>query len=50
MQLIDGIFVTSRKGCTHEIKNVHLYVEEVKLTDSDNIKYLKMLDNKSNKK
>ena len=39
IQLIDGIFVTSREGCTYEIKNVYLYVEEVKLTDSDNIKY-----------
>ena len=49
IQLIDNIFVTSREGCTYEIKNVYLYVEEVKLTDSD-IKYLKMLDNKFTKK
>ena len=50
IQLINGIFVTSREGCTYEIKNAYLYTEEVKLTDSDNIKYLKMLDNKFNKK
>ena len=50
IQLIDDIFVTSREGCTHEIKNAYLYTEEVKLTDSDNIKYLKILDNKFTKK
>ena len=50
IQIIDKIFVTSREGCTYEIKNAYLYVEEVKLTDSDNIKYLKMLDNKFTKK
>ena len=50
IQLIDDIFVTSREGCTYEIKNVYLYTEEVKLTDGDNIKYLKMLDNKFTKK
>ena len=50
VQLIDNIFVTSREGCTYEIKNAYLYVEEVKLTDSDNVKCLKMLDNKFTKK
>ena len=50
IQLIDGIFVTSREGCTYEIKNAYLYTEEVKLTDNDNIRYLKMLDNKFTKK
>ena len=50
IQLIDDIFVVSREGCTYEIKNVYLYTEEVKLTDGDNIKYLKMLDNKFTKK
>ena len=50
IKLIKDIFVTSREGCNHEIKNAYLYVEEVKLTDSDNIKYLKMLDNKFTKK
>ena len=50
IQLIDDIFITSREGCTYKIKNVYLYTEEVKLTDSDNIKYLKMLDNKFTKK
>ena len=50
IQLIDGIFVTSREGCTYEIKNAYLYTEEVKLTDSDTIKYLRMLDNKFTKK
>ena len=50
IQLIDNIFATSRDGCTYEIKNAYLYNEEVKLTDSDNIRYLKMLDNKFTKK
>ena len=50
IQLINGIFVTSREGYAYEMKNAYLYVEEVKLTDIDNIKYLKMLDNKFNKK
>ena len=50
IQLIDNIFVTSREGCIYKIKNAYLYTEEVKLTDSDNIKYLKMLDNKFTKK
>ena len=50
IQLIDNIFVTSREGCSYKIKNAYLYVEEVKLTDSDIIKYLKMLDNKFTKK
>ena len=50
IQLIDKIFVAKREGCTYEIKNAYLYTEEVKLTDSDNIKYLKMLDNKFTKK
>ena len=50
IQLIDNIFVTSREGCTYEIKNLYLYTEEVKLTDGDNIEYLKMLDNKFTKK
>ena len=50
IQLIDNIFVTSREGCTYKIKNAYLFTEEVKLTDSDNIKYLKMLDNKFTKK
>ena len=50
IQLIDNIFVTSREGCSYHIKNAYLYVEEVKLTDNNNIKYLKMLDNKFTKK
>ena len=50
IQLIDNIFVTSREGCSYKLKNAYLYVEEVKLTDSDNIKYLKILDNKFNKR
>ena len=50
IQLIDNIFVSSREGCTYKLKNAYLYVEEVKLTDSDNIKYLKILDNKFTKK
>ena len=49
IQLIDGIFITTREH-TYKIKNAYLYTEEVKLTDDDNIKYLKMLDNKFTKK
>ena len=47
---IDNIFITSRQGCTYKIKNAYLYIEEVKLTDNDNIKYLRMLNNKFTKK
>ena len=50
IRLIDGIFVTSREGWIYEIKNAYLYTEDVKLTDSDNIKYLRMLDDKFTKK
>ena len=50
IQLIENIFITSREGCTYKIKNAYLYTEEVKLTVVDNIKYLKMLDNKFTKK
>ena len=50
IELIYNIFVTSREGCTYKLKNDYLYTKEIKLTDSDNIKYLKMLDNKFNKK
>ena len=50
IQLIDKIFAESREGCTYKIKNAYLYTEEVKLTDDDNIKYLKMFDNKFTKK
>ena len=50
IHFIDDIFVTSREGCTYEIKNAYLYTEEIKLSDSDNIKYLRMLDYKFTKK
>ena len=50
IQLIDNIFVTSREGCSYELKNAYLYVEEAKLSYSNNIKYLKMLNNKFTKK
>ena len=50
VKLIDDIFVASREGCTYEIKNAYLFTEEVRLTDSDDIKYLRMLDNKFTKK
>ena len=49
IQLIDNIFVTSREGCTYKLKNAYLPVEEIELTDSNNIKYLKMLDDKFTK-
>ena len=50
IQLIDKIFVTSREGCTYKIKDAFLYVDEVQLIDNDNIKYLRMLNNKFTKK
>ena len=45
IKLIDGIFLSSREGVTYNIKSAYLVVEEVKLTDDDNIKHFKMLSN-----
>ena len=43
--LIDEIFVSSRDGVTYDIKSAYLIIEEVKLSEEDNIRHLKKLDN-----
>ena len=45
IDLIDEIFVSSRDGVTYDIKSAYLIVEEVKLCEEDNLRYLKKLDN-----
>ena len=45
IDLIDEIFVSSRDGVTYDIKSANLIVEEIKLSEEDNIRYLKKLDN-----
>ena len=45
IDLIDEIFVSSRDGVTYDIKSAYLIVEEIKLSDEDEIRYLKKLDN-----
>ena len=42
---IDEIFVSSRYGITYDIKSAYLIVEEIKLSEEDELKYLKKLDN-----
>ena len=44
LDLIDELFVSSR-GVTYDIKSAYLIVEEIKLSEEDNIRYLKKLDN-----
>ena len=43
-------FIISRANSTIKINNAFLYVNETKLNNSDNIKYLKMIDNGYTKK
>ena len=45
IDLIDEIFVSSREGITYDIKSAYLIVEEIKLSEEDEIRYLKKLDN-----
>ena len=45
INLIDELFVSSRDGITYDIKSAHLIVEEIKLNEEDELKYLKKLDN-----
>ena len=45
IDLIDEIFVPSREGVTYDIKSAYLIVEEIKLDEEDEIRYLKKLDN-----
>ena len=44
------MLASSRENIKYTINNVFLYTEEIKLNDTDNIKYLKMLDSKFSKK
>ena len=45
LDLIDDLFVSSRDGITYEIKSAYLIVEEIKLDEEDQIRYLKKLNN-----
>ena len=45
IDLIDEIFVSSREGVTYDIKSAYLIVEEIKLSEEDEIRSLKKLDN-----
>ena len=45
INLIDELFVSKRDGVTYDIKSAHLIVEEIKLSDEDELRYLKKLDN-----
>ena len=45
LDLIDELFVSSRAGITYDIKSAYLIVEEIKLSEEDEIRYLKKLDN-----
>ena len=44
LNLIDELFVSSREGVTYDIKSAYLIVEEIKLSEEDEIRYLKKLD------
>ena len=44
IDLIDDLFTSSRDGITYEIKSAHLYVEEIKLDEEDELKYMKKLN------
>ena len=44
IDLIDELFVSSRDGITYDIKSIYLIEEEIKLSEEDEIKYLKKLD------
>ena len=45
IDLINEIFLSSRDGVTYDIKSAYLIVEEIKLSEEDNLRYLKKLDN-----
>ena len=45
IDLIDELSTSSRDGITYEIKSAHLYIEEVKLHEEDELKYIKKLNN-----
>ena len=45
VELIDELFTSSREGITYDIKSAYLYVEEVKLNEEDELRYMKKLNN-----
>ena len=45
IDLIDELFASSREGVTYDIKSAYLIVEEIKLSEEDELRYLKKLDN-----
>ena len=45
ISFIDKIIISKRENITTTIRSCFLYVEEVKLSDEDHIKYLKLLNN-----
>ena len=45
ISFIDKIVISKRASTTITIKSCFLYVEEIKLSDEDQIKYLKLLNN-----
>ena len=45
IDLIDELFVSSRDEITYDIKSAYLIVEEIKLSEEDEIRFLKKLDN-----
>ena len=45
ISFIDKIIISKRENITTTIKSCYLYIEEVKLSDEDHIRYLKLLNN-----
>ena len=45
ISFIDKIIISKRDNITTTIKSCYLYVEEIKLSDEDHIRYLKLLNN-----
>ena len=45
ISFIDKIIISKRDDITTTIKSCYLYVEEIKLSDEDHIRYLKLLNN-----
>ena len=45
ISFIDKMIISKRENITTTIKSCYLYVEEIKLSDEDHIRYLKLLNN-----
>ena len=45
ISFIDKIIISKRDDITTTIKSCYLYIEEIKLSDEDHIRYLKLLNN-----